>query len=92
MGELQMNKENKEGIAFLIAIGLGWSSIILLNWIINQMYKKVSLDILKGSLSIMKKFIIIQEFSGSKVSSYEKAIYSELKKIINSKEKNVIFK
>jgi hypothetical protein len=35
MGELQMNKENKEGIAFLIAIGLGWSSIILLNWIIN---------------------------------------------------------
>lgn len=56
------------------------------------MYKKVSLDILKGSLSIMKKFIIIQEFSGSKVSSYDKAIYSELKKIINSKEKNVIFK
>ena len=30
-----MTREKKEGIAFLIAIGLGWSSIILLNWIIN---------------------------------------------------------
>jgi len=29
------------------------------------MLKKVPLDILKGSLSIMKKFMIIQEFSGS---------------------------
>jgi hypothetical protein len=28
-------KETKEGIAFLIVIGLGWSSILLLNWIIN---------------------------------------------------------
>jgi len=30
-----MKKETKEGIAFLIVLGLGWSSIILLNWIIN---------------------------------------------------------
>jgi hypothetical protein len=52
------------------------------------MKKYVNIDILKGSLSIMKKFIIIQEFSGSKVSSYDKAIYNELKKIINSRKKN----
>ena len=30
-----MNKETKEGIAFLMVLGLGWSSIILLNWLIN---------------------------------------------------------
>lgn len=33
--EYKMNKETKEGIAFLIVLGLGWSSIILLNWLIN---------------------------------------------------------
>ena len=56
------------------------------------MLKKVQLDILKGSLSIIKKFMIIQEFSGSKVSSYDKAIYNELKKIINSRKNNELFK
>jgi hypothetical protein len=30
-----MNKETKEGIAFVIVFILGSSSIILLNWIIN---------------------------------------------------------
>ena len=54
------------------------------------MYKKVSLDILKGSLHIIEKFIITQEFSGSKVSSYDKAIYNELKKIINSNKNELI--
>ncbi len=87
-----MTRETKDGIGFLIVIVLGTSSIILLNWIINQMLKKVPLDILKGSLSIMKKFMIIQEFSGSKVSSYDKAIYNELKKIINSRKKDELFK
>lgn len=56
------------------------------------MNKKVPLDILKGSLLIMKKFMIIQEFSGSQVSSYDKAIYNELKKIINSRKKDELFK
>ena len=31
----QMNKEIKEGLAFLFVLGLGWSAIILLNWLIN---------------------------------------------------------
>lgn len=56
------------------------------------MYKIVSLDILKGSLEIMEKFIVIQELSGSKISSYDKAIYNELKKIINNNKNNDIFK
>jgi len=30
-----MNKETKEGIGFVLLLGLGWSSIILLNWLIN---------------------------------------------------------
>jgi len=30
-----MTRETKEGIAFLMVVGLGWSSILLLNWIIN---------------------------------------------------------
>jgi hypothetical protein len=54
------------------------------------MKKLVHIDILKGSLSIMKKFILIQEFSGSKISSYDMAIYNELKKIINSKKNELI--
>lgn len=51
------------------------------------MKRLISIDILKGSLEIIEKFIITQEFSGSKVSSYDKAIYNELKKIINSEKK-----
>ena len=30
-----MNKETKEGLGFVLVLGLGWSSIILLNWIVN---------------------------------------------------------
>jgi|GEM_PF-2906355 hypothetical protein len=56
------------------------------------MKRIVDIDILKGCLSIMKKFLIVQEFSGSKVSSYDKAIYNELKKIINSRKNNELFK
>ena len=30
-----MTRETKEGIGFVLVLGLGWSSIILLNWLIN---------------------------------------------------------
>ena len=30
-----MTRETKEGIGFVFVLGLGWSSIILLNWLIN---------------------------------------------------------
>ncbi len=30
-----MNKETKEGIGFVLVLGLGWLSITLLNWVIN---------------------------------------------------------
>ena len=35
MEYLQMNRETKEGLGFVLVLGLGWSSIILLNWLIN---------------------------------------------------------
>lgn len=56
------------------------------------MKKSVDIDILKGSLEIMKNYFIIQEFSGSKVSGYEKAIYNALQKAINKGSKNELFK
>jgi hypothetical protein len=34
----------------------------------------------------------VQEFSGSKISSYEKAIYNALKLAIKGKDKNELFK
>ena len=30
-----MSKETKEGIGFVLVLSLGWSSITLLNWVIN---------------------------------------------------------
>jgi hypothetical protein len=40
----------------------------------------------------MKKYFVVQEFSGSKISSYEKAIYNALKLAINGKKKDELFK
>ena len=68
------------------------SSIILLYWIINQMYKKVDIDILNGCLEIMQKYFVVQEFSGSKISSYERAVYNAMKKAINKDGKHELFK
>ena len=56
------------------------------------MKKSVDLDILIGSLKIIKKYMIVQEFSGSKISSYDKAIYNALKLAIKGKSIDELFK
>ena len=52
----------------------------------------VKKDILVGCLEIISKYMVVQEFSGSKVSSYDKAIYNALKLAIKGKGKNELFK
>ena len=56
------------------------------------MKRTVDIDILNGCAEIMQKYFIVQEFSGSKISSYEKAIYNALKLAIKGKSKNELFK
>ena len=56
------------------------------------MKKTVDIDILNGCAEIMQKYFVVQEFSGSKISSYEKAIYNALKLTINGKSKDELFK
>lgn len=56
------------------------------------MKRTVDIDILNGCAEIMQKYFIVQEFSGSKISSYEKAIYNALKLAIKSKGKDELFK
>jgi hypothetical protein len=56
------------------------------------MKKSIDIDILNGCLDIMKKYFVVQEFTGSKISSYEKAIYNAFQKAINGKKKDELFK
>ena len=82
-----MTKENKDGIGFLVAGILLLSSYLLIYFCIYQMKKISELDILIGCLQIISNYFIIQEFSNSKISLYEKTIYNNLKKIIKEKKK-----
>jgi hypothetical protein len=34
MGELQMSKENKDGLLFLVALFIGFANIILMYWLL----------------------------------------------------------
>jgi hypothetical protein len=52
------------------------------------MKKYVDIDILKGCAEIIKNYFTVQEFSGSKVNGYEKALYNALQKAINKGNKN----
>lgn len=51
------------------------------------MKHKVSRDILVSCAELIKNYFLVMEFSGSKISSYDKAIYNALKDIINNKGK-----
>jgi hypothetical protein len=53
---------------------------------------KVDSDILIGSEKLIRNYFLFLEFQGTKISSYDKAIYNELKKIINSRKKDELFK
>ena len=48
---------------------------------------KVSRDILVSCAEIINNYFVVMEFSGSKISSYDKAIYNDLKDIINNNNK-----
>ena len=56
------------------------------------MKRTVDIDILNGCAEIMQKYFVVQEFSGSKISSYEKAIYNALKLSIKGKGNDELFK
>jgi hypothetical protein len=56
------------------------------------MKKSVDIDILKGCAEIIKNYFTVQEFSGTKPSSYDKALYNALLKSINGKKKDELFK
>lgn len=48
---------------------------------------KISIDILKGCAEIIEHSFVVREFSGTKITSYEKALYNELLKVINKRKK-----
>ena len=56
------------------------------------MKRSIDIDILKGCADLIKHYFIIQEFSGTKISSYDKAIYNALKLAIKGKSKDELFK
>ena len=55
------------------------------------MKKFVNTDILEGIFLMAEKYMILQEFSGTKISSYEKAIYNAMKKAIHKDKKHELF-
>jgi hypothetical protein len=56
------------------------------------MFIKVDRDILIGCADLIKHYFIVQEFSGTKVSSYDKALYNALLKSIKGKKRHELFK
>ncbi len=48
---------------------------------------KVHRDILVSCADLINNYFLVMEFSGSKISSYDKAIYNALKDIINNTNK-----
>ena len=56
------------------------------------MFVKLDRDILIAVFEIITKHFLVQEFSGSKISSYDKAIYNALKLAIKGKSKDELFK
>ena len=52
------------------------------------MHKIREIDILIGCLEIIDNYFITQEFSGSKITLYQKQIYISLVKLIEDKKKN----
>ena len=56
------------------------------------MKKSVDIDILKGCEKLLTNYFLFLEFQGTKISSYDKAIYNALKLAINGKKKDELFK
>jgi hypothetical protein len=56
------------------------------------MKRTIDLDILKGSEKLIRNYFLFLEFQGTKISSYDKAIYNALKLAIKGKGKDELFK
>jgi hypothetical protein len=56
------------------------------------MKRTVDIDILIASKKLISNYFIMLEFQGTKISSYDKAIYNALKLAINGKSKDELFK
>ena len=56
------------------------------------MKKSVDIDILVGCAELIRNYFVVQEFSGTKISSYDKALYNALLKSIKGKKKDELFK
>jgi hypothetical protein len=52
----------------------------------------VDIDILIGCAKLLKEYFLVQEFSASKISSYDMAIYKELNNIISKAGKDEVLK
>ena len=48
---------------------------------------KTDRDILIGCAELIRNYFLVQEFSGTKISSYDKALYNALKDIITNNNK-----
>ena len=53
---------------------------------------KTDRDILIGCEILIRNYFTVMEFSGTKISSYDKAIYNALKLAIKGKSKDELFK
>ena len=53
---------------------------------------KIDRDILVSCAELINNYFLVMEFSGSKISSYDKAIYNALKLAIKGKSKDELFK
>lgn len=52
----------------------------------------VDIDILIGCAKLLKEYFLVQEFTASKISSYDMAIYKKLNNIISKAKKDEVLK
>ena len=56
------------------------------------MKRTIDIDILVASKKLISNYFVMLEFQGTKISSYDKAIYNALKLAIKGKNKDELFK
>ena len=56
------------------------------------MKRTIDIDILVASKKLISNYFVMLEFQGTKISSYDKAIYNALKLAIKGKSKDELFK
>ena len=56
------------------------------------MKRSIDIDILVASKKLISNYFVMLEFQGTKISSYDKAIYNALKLAIKGKSKDELFK